>query len=106
MGKSKLYKQICVTANNSSPCTVAIVFPTVKPTDESSYINEVLEEFEKCPDLRPIEKPGVVIIAKEPFSSENKQMTSTFKLRRKAIHTAYKNDIEQAYQQYDEKTRK
>ena len=49
-------------------------------------------------ELAPIERVRRFIIAREPFSIDNAQMTPTLKIRRHLIRAAYADKLEALYQ--------
>lgn len=104
LGSSKLYSQICVTAESSQNSTVAVIVPVKGLTCDAEYIKAVLEEFKayvKRTDgskLTSIEVPKCLVIATEEFTVMSRELTESQKIKRFVVHNNYKNEITKAYQ--------
>ncbi|SFU54172.1 AMP-binding protein [Butyrivibrio sp. M55] len=91
--ESDMIKQICLFGNEK-PFLVAIVTPSNKDIIREDVDNEVKrfkkygEEYAKIKD---------VILTREPFSIDNKELNVNLKLARKEIATHYKNELKQIF---------
>lgn len=86
-------KQICICGNEKSFLT-AIVSPVNKETTDKDVLNQISQLAKQD---KNIEKIKSVIIAKEPFSIENKMLNVNLKLARKEIVAFYKNELAEIY---------
>ena len=104
--QSDHYTQICVTADSSFNCPVAIVVPRKTVKCRKDFVKAVLAEFAtyaKRTDHKKlvfVEIPQIVVIANAPFSVESGELTDSQKLKRKVIHKNYLAVMMKAYQTY------
>ncbi|RKZ98954.1 MAG: hypothetical protein DRQ43_00770 [Gammaproteobacteria bacterium] len=93
----------CVVYGHAKPYLVAIVVLRVVPgvgnTIDDMTISELRKSLEKLnrqlPDYARVMD---FILADEPFSIQNKQLTGTGRPRRSAIYQAYEKQLEQSYE--------
>lgn len=102
--QSKVIQQIMLY-NNQSPYTIAVIVADKSITPERQklldLITEDLNRYKGKGEYSGIfpERwlPATFILAKEPFSEQNKMINSTMKMVRNKVEEAYKQEIEFAY---------
>lgn len=102
--QSKVIQQIMLY-NNQSPYTIAVIVADKSITPERqkllNLITEDLNRYKGKGEYSGIfpERwlPATFILAKEPFSEQNKMINSTMKMVRNKVEEAYKQEIEFAY---------
>ncbi len=102
--QSKVIQQIMLY-NNQSPYTIAVIVADKSITPDRrkllDLITEDLNRYKGKGEYSGIfpERwlPATFILAKEPFSEQNKMINSTMKMVRNKVEEAYKQEIEFAY---------
>lgn len=102
--QSKVIQQIMLY-NNQSPYTIAVIVADKSITPERQklldLITEDLNRYKGKGEYSGIfpERwlPATFILAKEPFSEQNKMINSTMKMVRNKVEEAYKQEIEFAF---------
>jgi len=102
--QSKVIQQIMLY-NNQSPYTIAVIVADKSFTPDRrkllDLITEDLNRYKGKGEYSGIfpERwlPATFILAKEPFSEQNKMINSTMKMVRNKVEEAYKQEIEFAY---------
>ncbi|MCK5663985.1 MAG: AMP-binding protein [Thiotrichaceae bacterium] len=92
----------CVVYGHAKPYLVAIIVPGVVPAAGNTIDDTTLSELRKSLDKLNGQLPDYArvmdfILADEPFTIQNKQLTGTGRPRRLAIYQAYEHQLEQSY---------
>jgi long-chain acyl-CoA synthetase len=104
VSQSKIIQQIMLH-NNQNPYTIAvIVADNPNKLSRKELLQEISNEIEKYKGkgiyagMFPERwLPATFILAKEPFTEQNKMINSTMKMVRSKVEEAYKEQIEAAY---------
>jgi long-chain acyl-CoA synthetase len=103
VGQSKIIQQIMLH-NNQNPYTIAVIVADNSSLKGSELISAVWQEIEKYKGngiyagMFPERwLPATFILAREPFTEQNKMINSTMKMVRSKVEDAYKAQIEAAY---------
>lgn len=103
VSQSKIIQQIMLH-NNQNPYTIAIIVADNSSLKGRDLVNAVWSEIEKYKGkgeyagLFPERwLPATFILAKEPFTEQNKMINSTLKMVRSKVEETYKVQIEAAY---------
>ncbi|MGE0091008.1 MAG: long-chain fatty acid--CoA ligase [Bacteroidales bacterium] len=103
MGNSSIIQQIMLY-NNQSPYTIAIIVADKSKLKGKELVDAVQKELSKFKKGGEFEGmfperwlPATFILAKEPFTEQNKMINSTMKMVRSKVEAAYSNQILFAY---------
>jgi long-chain acyl-CoA synthetase len=115
LGQEKLIEQVIVVGDNRKYVS-ALIVPSfghleataeklgLDPADRKNLVSHdaIISHFQEKinalqADVTPYERVVKFTLLTEPFSIENRAMTSTLKLRRKVIAEQYKEEIELMY---------
>ena len=102
--QSKVIQQIMLY-NNQSPYTIAVIVADKSITpDRRKLLDLIAEDLNRYKGKGEYSGifperwlPATFILAKEPFSEQNKMINSTMKMVRNKVEEAYKQEIEFAY---------
>jgi len=102
--QSKVIQQIMLY-NNQSPYTIAVIVADRSiTTDRRKLLDLITEDLNRYKGKGEYSGifperwlPATFILAKEPFSEQNKMINSTMKMVRNKVEEAYKQEIEFAY---------